>query len=158
MGSSPTCAHLMPPMLKHKSTVEDMQFQYRGNAWRWYDESLRRAIAMPGSTKQWGAPDWSRYMEAIHRDGLFNKVSGEANHSNSFRPYSPKHNSNPSNNRGSTSPGFPKGYCYTFCRGSKCTRFTCSHKHVCYHCQGHHFPSACQQNYNAPCVSSVDSQ
>jgi hypothetical protein len=145
MGSSPAKAHLMPPMLFYKNSVEVMHFRFKGVAWRTYDEAFRRGIAQPGSQMSWSQTDWNRYMDAYHKH-----LQGGGSQSHPFpsRAGSSRggfgSQSSP-NSKPRSKPSCPKGYCYTFSDGKKCTRTSCKFTHKCFHCEGTHYPSTCRK-------------
>jgi hypothetical protein len=75
------------------------------------------------------------------RGGAFtNQGSGSRNGQKSPNP---AHVRQQSNSQGSSD--FPRGYCFTYIKGVKCPFQNCKWKHVCFHCQGQHFPSQCKK-------------
>jgi hypothetical protein len=137
MGESPSHIQLMAPLMLHKRTVDNLNFRYNASCWRLYDESFRRGIATPGSQLRWGVIDWTRYMDSLHKEGIF-RLNTKSVHSQQ-RSNRPGQSTGPKRNR------FPKGYCFRFSSGQQCSARTCAFTHKCHICQAGHPPSQCKQ-------------
>jgi hypothetical protein len=122
-----------------------------GVDWMRYNDAIHKdgayiRMASPQSARSSHNPQFARSTQnqsfRVQKRGeaFNNQGSGSRNGQKSPNP---AHVRPQSNSQGSS--GFPRGYCFTYIKGVKCPFQNCKWKHVCFHCQGQHFPSECKK-------------
>ena len=124
-----------PALMKYGEVVQDLAA--RGHNWKFCDENFRFLRQAQPAAFPWINIHWELWMRS--QQSTIRKPTATA----------------PPNQSGFRDDGIPKGYCFKFSKGVKCSG--CAFKHLCYKCDGSHPPKRC--NFRAKSkVFNNDSQ
>ena len=110
-----------PALMKYGEVVQDLAA--RGHNWRFYDENLRFMRQSQPASFPWFNIHWELWMRS--QQPSVRKPTATA----------------PPNQSTNRDDSLPKGYCFKFIKGLKCSG--CAFKHLCYKCEGSHQPRLC---------------